>query len=114
ERGCVPADAEIAHGGGEPILEFNIEAVLRLAGLQVEKAEHERARKSKQRGRERNADAAEWGGEPFFERLEYGTRIAAGLEAVDHAADRAHGLDQSPECAKQPKEHHQARHVPHS
>src|SRR5215470_17555561 len=47
-RGCVPADAEIAHGGGEPILEFNIEAVLRLAGLQVEKAEHERARKSKQ------------------------------------------------------------------
>ena len=29
-----------AHGGGEPILELGIEAVLRLAGLQIEEAEH--------------------------------------------------------------------------
>ena len=42
-------DAEIMHRGGEPILEFGIEAVLRLARLQVEEAEHERACKPEQR-----------------------------------------------------------------
>jgi len=36
-------DAEIAYGGGEPILQLGIEAVLRLTGLQVEEAQHERA-----------------------------------------------------------------------
>jgi len=66
----IAAHAEIAHGSGEPILEFGIEAVLRLAGLQVEETEHERAGKSEQRRRERDSDAAERRGEPFFERFE--------------------------------------------
>ena len=43
-------DAEIAHRGGEPILELGIEAVLRLTRLQIEKAEHQRPRQSEQRG----------------------------------------------------------------
>ena len=45
----VVVDDEIAHGAGKPILEIGIEAVLRLARLQVEEAQHERARQSEQR-----------------------------------------------------------------
>ena len=37
--------------------------------------------------------------------------VAAGFEALDHAADRAHGLDQAPEGAEQAEEHQQAGHV---
>src|SRR5262249_57982248 len=99
DRG-IAAHAEIAHGGGEPILEFGIEAVLGLTHLQVEETEHERAGESEQRCRERDSDAAERSGEPFLERFEYGARVAARLEAVDHAADRGHGLDQAPERAE--------------
>src|SRR5215467_5934298 len=102
---------EAAPGGGEPILELGIEAVLRLTGLQVEETEHERAGESKQRRRERDSDAAERRGESLLERLEYGAGIATGLEAVDHVADRAHGLDQAPKRAEQAEEHEQAGHV---
>src|SRR3954469_8595183 len=48
-RRLVAADAEIAHGGREPVLQLGIEAVLRLAGLQVEESQHERAGQSEQR-----------------------------------------------------------------
>src|SRR5260221_2164397 len=37
------------HGGGEPVFEVGIEAVLRLARLQIEKAEDQRTGKSEQR-----------------------------------------------------------------
>src|SRR5262249_50052814 len=104
----IAADAEISHGSGEPILEFGIEAVLGLTHLQVEETEHERAGKSEQRRRERDSDAPERSGEPFFERLEYGACVAGRLEAVDYAADRGHGLDQAPEPAHHPHQDNQA------
>src|SRR6201994_574324 len=54
--GRVPAI--FAHGGGEPVFEVGVETVLRLARLQIEKAEDQRSREAEQRGRERNAHAA--------------------------------------------------------
>ena len=107
----VAVDAEIAHGGREPVLEIGVEAVLRLAGLQVEEAEHQRAGEAEQRGRERNAHAAERRGEALLQRVEDRAGVAADLEAVDHVADRADGLDQAPEGAEQAEEDQQAGHV---
>ena len=39
----------VLHRGGEPVFQIGIEAVLRLAGLQIEKAENQRAGKPEQR-----------------------------------------------------------------
>src|SRR5882672_9937855 len=39
-----------AHGGGEPVFEIGIEAVLGLARLQVEKAQDQRSGEAEQRG----------------------------------------------------------------
>ena len=100
-----------AHRGGEPVLEVGIEAVLRLARLQIEEAENQRAGKAEQRGRERNAHAAERGGEALLERIEQGPGVAADLETVDHLADRADGLDQAPEGAEQAEKDQEAGHV---
>src|SRR4029079_10637709 len=61
-----------AHRGGEPVFEVGIEAILRLARLQVEKAQDQRTREAKQRRRERNAHAAEWGGQSLFQGVEQG------------------------------------------
>src|SRR6202008_3959479 len=65
-----------AHRGGKPVLEIGIEAVLRLARLQVEETEDQRAGKAEQRRRERNAYAAERRGEAFLEGVEQGAGIA--------------------------------------
>ena len=97
--------------GGEPVFQFGVEAVLRLARLQVEEAEHQRAGETEQRGRERNAHAAERRGEALAQRVEHAAGIAAGLQPLDHAADRADGLDQAPEGAEQAEEHQKAGHV---
>ena len=43
------ADAKIAHGGGKPVLEIGVKAVLRLTRLQIEKAEDKRAGEAEQR-----------------------------------------------------------------
>ena len=59
-----------AHRGGEPVLEVGIEPVLRLARLQVEKAEDQRAGEAEQRGRERNAHAAKRRGQTLLEGVE--------------------------------------------
>ena len=49
-RSAAPAFAGIfAHRGGEPVFEVGIEAVLRLARLQVEEAQDQRAGKAEQR-----------------------------------------------------------------
>ena len=56
-------DAEVVHRGRQPVFELGVEAVLRLARLQVEEAEHQRAGEAEQRGRERDAHAAERRGE---------------------------------------------------
>ena len=96
------------HGGREPVFQFGVEAVLRLARLQIEEAEHQRAGKAEQRGRERNAHAAERRGEAFAQRVEHGAGVAADLEVLDDVADRADGLDQAPERAEQAEEDQQA------
>src|SRR5262249_61930616 len=44
------AAAVFANGGGEPVFEIGVEAVLRLARLQIEKAEDQRTGESAQRG----------------------------------------------------------------
>ena len=65
---------EVAHGGREPVLEVGVEAVLRLAGLQIEEAEHQRAGETEQRGRKRNAHAGERRGEAVAQRIEHARR----------------------------------------
>ena len=69
----------------EPVLEVGVEAVLRLARLQVEEAEHQRAGEAEQRGRERDAHAAQRRGEAFLQRVEHRAGVAARLERLDHA-----------------------------
>ena len=81
-RRRLAADAEIAHGGGEPVLQLGVEAVLRLAGLQVEEAQHQRAGQPEQRRRERDAHAAERRGEALLERIEDRAGVAAGLRVL--------------------------------
>src|SRR6266702_4855382 len=76
------AAAIFAHGGGEPVFEVGVETVLRLARLQVEEAEDQRAGKAEQRARERDAHAAERGGQSLLQRVEQCAGIAAGLEPV--------------------------------
>ncbi len=104
-------DAEVVHRGGEPVLEVGVEAVLRLTGLQVEKAEDERAGEPEQRGREGYAHAAEGGREAFLEGFEHLPGIAPDLEALEHPADRGDRLDQAPKSAEQAEEHQEARHI---
>ena len=60
---------------GEEIFEFGVEAVLRLARLQIEKAENERTGKAEQRGGEGYAHAGDRRGE-------------AGLQIVEHRRSR--------------------------
>src|SRR5262249_57408096 len=95
----------------EPVLEVGVEAVLRPAALQVQEAEDERAGEAEQRGRERDAHAAERRAEPFLEGIEHLRRVAAHLQALDHGAHRGDGLYQAPERAEQAEEDEEAGHV---
>src|SRR6266700_1964837 len=103
------AAAIFAHGGGEPVFEVGVEAVLRLARLQVEEAEDQRAGEAKQRARKRDAHAAERRGEALLQRVEQRTGITPDLQAVDDRADRADRLDQAPEGAEQAEEDQKPR-----
>src|SRR5215210_9366053 len=87
----------LADRGGEPVFEVGIEAVLRLARLQIEKSQNQRTGETKQRGRKRNAHAAERCGKSFLEGVEQCPRIAADFQALNYLADRANGFDQPPE-----------------
>ena len=69
---------------GEPVFELGVEAGLGAAGLQVEKAEDERAGKAEQRGREGRAHAGQRRGKPGLQRVEHGVGVA-------RARDRATG-----------------------
>ena len=97
--------------GGQPVFQFGVEAVLRLARLQIEEAEDQRSGETEQRGRKRNAHAAERSGKALAQGFEHGAGIAARLQPLDDAADRTHRLDQAPEGAEQAEEHQQAGHV---
>ncbi len=94
---------------GEPLLHLVVEAVLRLARLQVEEAQHQRARQTEQRRAERGAHARHRRRQPGLELVEHHHEIAlADREAVDHLADRADRLEQAPEGAEQAEEDQKA------
>ena len=89
---------------GEKLLELGIESILRLARLEVEEAEDQRAGEAEQRRGERHAHAGDRRGEAGLEVVEHGRRIDPGLHAVDDAGDRMDRLEKAPERAKQAKE----------
>ena len=95
----------------QELLEFGIEAVLRLSRLQIEKAEDERAREAEQRGGERYAHAGDRHREAGLQVVEHPRGVGAGLHAVDDAADRMHRLEQAPEGAEQAEEDQQADQI---
>ena len=101
----------VVHRGGEPIFELGIETVLCLARLQIEKSEHQRSGKAEQGRRKRDAHAAERRRETLAQGVEHRGGVAGRLQPLDHAADRAHRLDQAPKRSEQPEEHQQTRHV---
>ena len=90
---------------GQEVLEFGVEAVLRLPRLQIQKTEDQRAGETEQRGCERDAHAGDWLRKATLEVVEHRGRIRPGLHAVDDAADRMHGLQQAPKRAEQPQKH---------
>ncbi len=105
---------ELGHGS-HPVFEIGIEGVLRLAGLEVEKAQDQRAGKAEQGGREGGAHAAQRRGETFLEVGKERACIRRGhIERVDDAGDRAHGFQQAVEGAHQAQEHQQAGQVARS
>ena len=62
--------------GRQPVLQLRVEAVLRLPRLQVEEAEHQRARKAEERGREGDAHARERRRQTRLQVLEDGAGVA--------------------------------------
>src|SRR6185312_371860 len=97
-------DAEIAHGGGKPVLKVGVKAALRLAGLQIEEAENERAGKTEERRRKRNAHAVQRRGEAVFQVLEGGRGFAGNLQRLNDLADRSDGFQEAPEGAEEAEE----------
>ncbi len=87
--------------GREVVLQFGEEPALRLARLQVEKADDERGAQPEQRGREGDADAGERRGEARLQLVEQHRGIPTGAQGGDARAHRAHGLDQAPKRAEQ-------------
>ena len=104
-------DGRRLHVAGEELLELGIESILRLARLEVEKAEDERAREAEQRGGERDAHAGDRRGKAGLEVIEHGRRIDPGFHAFDHAGDRMNRLEQAPERAKQAEENQKADEI---
>ena len=98
--------------GGKPVLQLVVKAVLRLAGLQVEKAEDERAGKTEERRAEGRTHPFERRFETAFEVVEDADHVLIGdREVADNVAHRRHGLEQTPERAEQAQEDQQADHV---
>ena len=87
---------------GEKLLEFGIESVLRLTGLEIEKAENQGTRQAEQGGGERDAHAGDRRGQSLLKIVEHGRVANAGLHAVDDASDRVDRLQQPPKRAQQP------------
>jgi hypothetical protein len=82
---------------------------LRLTGLEIEKAEDQRAGEAEHRGREGGRHAGERTGEAGLELVEDAVDVApADAHALDHVRDRAHGLQQAPEGAEQAEEDHES------
>ena len=103
------------HGrDGEPVLQFGVEAVLGLAGLEVEEAEHERAGEAEQRGREATGPCPAAGAASEFFNSSKSTAASCPVRSDEMIApDRADGVDEAPERAEQAEEHQQAGEVAH-
>src|SRR3546814_9362372 len=86
-----------------PFLEVVVEAVLRLAGLQVEETKHQRTGEAHQRGREGNAHAAERMFQPALQLLEQAVDVVAAAEQQqgDGVGDRGDRLEQAPERSEE-------------
>ena len=95
----------------QPVLELVVEAVLRVAGLQVEEADHQRTGEAEERGREARRHAAERRVQLRFQRLEHGNGIAADAQVSDDLADGTDGGEQTPEGAEQAQEDQEADQV---
>ena len=111
----VPALAVAAqHAGGEagkarqPVLQLVVEAILRLARLEIEEAQHERAGEAEHRGGKGGRHAGKRTGQAAFQLVENGVDVAAAdAHALDHIGNGAHRLEQAPEGAEQAEEDHQ-------
>ena len=102
--------------GGQPVLEIDVEAVLRLRRLEIEEAEDQRSGEAEQRGREGQAHALERRLQALLQLVEQcGGLGRRHVQPLDGAADRLHGFEQAPEGAEQAEEdqeaHQIARHV---
>src|SRR5262245_51262131 len=104
--------AKIAHGARQPVFEVGVKAVLRLPRLEVEEAEHQRAREAEERRRERDAHAAERSGKSALQILENRAGVPAHLQRLNNLADRTHGFEQPPEGAEQAEEDEEPGEIP--
>ena len=96
----------------EPVLKVVVEHALRLAGLQVEEAEDERAGQAEQRRRKGDPHADERLGQAVLQVFEDHAGVRRGdVEVLDRRGDRANRLQQAPERPKQPEEDEQAGQV---
>ena len=97
---------------GEPILELVVEAPLRVAGLQIEEAQDQRAGEAEHRAGEGRAHALERAGQAFLQLIEQHHALAGiGVERADGGADRGHRLQQAPERAEQAEKDEQADQI---
>src|SRR5690606_24418322 len=89
----------------KPFLELVVEAVMRVARLQIEKAEDERSAKSHERCRKGGAHAAQGSGKTCLQLLEHEHAVGAfGVQRIDRVANGVDRVEQAPERAEQPKE----------
>src|SRR5690606_14383175 len=96
----------------EPFFHLVHEAVVRLTGLQLQKAKHQRASETKERGGKGSAHAAQGPLQSTLQLSEEGRRIASGKrEAADGFAHRIHRLDQPPEGSQQAQKDQQADQI---
>ncbi len=96
----------------QPFLDFVKEAVLCLTGIEIEKAEDQRARKTEHGAGESRGHALEWFGETCFELAEHGIEIAvADAHASDDACNGTDCQKKAVECAEQAEIDQQTGHI---
>ena len=96
----------------QPVFQLGVETVLRAAGLQVEKADDQRAGKAEQRRREGRAHAGQRRRKPAFSASSTSPASPEPrVERLDGLADRADRAEQTPERAEQAEKDQQAGEV---
>ena len=85
---------------------------MRLACLQIEKAENEAAGKAEQRGAECRRHAVQGRLQPGFQIGEGAGEVACpDIERADDTADRAHRLEQPVKCPKEAEKHQDTNQI---